>query len=170
MRKTSNKAQVGGGLRARVDPLAAASVSTTVRLPVPLAHYLAEMVSSGEAKDKTDAVVRCIRRHQETQAGVSDLGRLEAGQAELMARLGDVTDQLQGMRDDLVLVGSRSGDGLASLQQSIAALLSAGLYGDPGGGQETGSGGGPSAPTLPVMLMSQASPASTPAPTRRNKP
>ncbi|WP_423600926.1 hypothetical protein [Roseateles sp. MS654] len=149
-----------------MDPLAAPSVSTTVRLPVELAEYLGRLVASGQARDKTDAVVRCIRRHQVTQAGVSDLGRLEAGQADLMARLGEVTDQLQGMRDDLVMVSSRSGDGLAGLQQSIAALLSAGLYaqaesGPPEAAGETG--GGP-AVLLPVKLMD------APAPTRRNKP
>lgn len=169
MRKTASRAEAGAVLRERVDPLASASVSTTVRLPVELAEYLGELVASGQARDKTDAVVRCIRRHQETQTGVSDLGRLEAGQAELMARLGEVTDQLQGLRDDLVLVGSRSGDGLAGLQRSIAALLAAGLYGDPGGVVEAGSGGG-AAPTLPVTLMSQAAPASSAAPARRNKP
>lgn len=169
MRMTASRAEAGAVLRQRVDPLAAASVSTTVRLPVELAQYLGELVASGQARDKTDAVVRCIRRHQETQAGASDLGRLAAGQAELMARLGEVTDQLQGMRDDLVLVGSRSGDGLAGLQRSIAALLAAGLYGDPDGGVETGSSGAV-APTLPVTLMSQATPASSPASARRNKP
>ena len=165
MSKTVSRPEASAVLRERVEPLAAASVSTTVRLPVELAEYIVQMVASGQARDKTDAIVRCIRRHQQTQAGVSHLGRLEAGQAELMNRLGEVTDQLQGMRDDLLLVSSRSSDGLAGLQQSIAALLAAGLYGqvesspaNPAGG----TSGGPAA-ALPVKLMSSA-------PARRNKP
>lgn len=164
MRKTASGDQVDAVLRERVEPLAAASVSTTVRLPVELANYVTEMVASGEARDKTDAIARCIRRHKEAQAGVSGVGRLEVGQAELSARLDDVAHQLQGLRDDLVMVGSRSSDGLAGLQQALVGLLAARLYGSD---EQVGADGGGSMGTaLPVKLMAHSAAATS---TRRPK-
>jgi hypothetical protein len=81
MRKAASGEQADAALHERVQPLASPTVSTTVRLPVELSEYLASLIESGQARDKTDAITRCIRRHQDTQAGVSDLGRVEAGQS-----------------------------------------------------------------------------------------
>jgi Arc/MetJ-type ribon-helix-helix transcriptional regulator len=170
MRKTTSGGQAGAVLHERVQPLASPTVSTTVRLPVELAEYLASLVESGQARDKTDAITRCIRRHQETQAGVSDLGRVEAGQADLASRLDDVASQLQGLRDDLVLASSQTRGGLVNAQQTLAGLFAARLYDAPEEQGQAGGGGSlpPVAPTLPVTLMSTR--AAAPAPVQRAAP
>lgn len=167
MRKTATGSQADAVLRERVEPLASATVSTTVRLPVELTDYVAELVATGQAKDKTDAVIRCIRRHQETQAGMSDLGRLEAGQADLAEQLEGLVGQLQGLRDDLVLVGSQTSGGLEGMQQTLAGLLTARLYG--GDDEALEEGGGSMSPDLPVTLMAAKAPSPAPAP-RRPRP
>jgi hypothetical protein len=162
MRKTGAGNVFDGVLRDRLMPLPSSAVSTTVRLPLELVSYLGGMVAGGDAKDKTDAVIRCIRRHQETQPGVDEPLRLEAGQAELAQLLAGLAGQLQDMRDDIVLAGSKTSDGIAGVQQNLQVLLAMRLYGAEPTPPTGGAGGGSMSPALPVTLMSGKEPAASP--------
>lgn len=163
MRKAQAVEVADGILRERLEPLPSTTVSTTVRLPVDVAAYLGQLIENGQARDRTDAIVRCIRRHQETQSGTADLTRIEAAQRATADQVAGLTTMLQAVQDEVSLSGTRAAGGIEELLRNVQMLMALRLYGDGEQQSSTGSSGGQN-PLLPVTLMPTHTPASPPAP------
>lgn len=152
MRKTTAAAHVGGVIKERLAPLPAASVSVTLRLPPELVSYVDQLVSSDQARDRTEAIKACIRRHREAEPGVVRIQGIELTQRDLAAEVADLVSTVSNLSDDVVLLGEKSMQRLDAMGSELRILIAVGLYGREVEEEQGLGGAGHRAPVPPMAL------------------
>ena len=161
MRKTTASAKVGGVIKERLAPLPAASVSVTLRLPPELVSYVDQLVISEQARDRTEAIKACIRRHQVAEPGVVRIQGIELAQRDLAGEVADLVSTVSNLSDDVLLLGEKSMQRLDAMGSELRLLIAVGLYGREGEDEQGLGGAGHRAPvpskTLAALSASRAS-------------
>lgn len=147
MRKTEKHGKVSKVVREPNAPLLPASASVTFRLPPDLVEYLAQMVDTRIAKDRTDALIGCIRRHRESKAGVNALHGIQNQQEDLAEKVAGLSTLVGSLSDDVVLLADRYVSTLDALQRDVKLLIGLQVY----GAEATPTC--PAAEKLPVVLI-----------------
>ncbi|WP_292452026.1 hypothetical protein [Methylibium sp.] len=158
MRKTTAVAHVGGMIKERLAPLPAASVSVTLRLPPELVSYVDQLVSSDQARDRTEAIKGCIRRHQQAEPGLVRVQCIELTQRELTAEVAGLVSTVSNLSDDVVLLGEKSMQHLDAMRSELRLLIAVGLYGREGEEEQGLAGGGHRSTVPAVALTSRPAP------------
>lgn len=100
MRKTTGLTETSEIIKSGLLSLPPVSTSVTVRIPNDLVMYMNALIEDGDAKDKTEALIQCIRRHRETRAGILDLRAMGDAQRDLAAQVQGLSDAIKDLGDD----------------------------------------------------------------------
>jgi Arc/MetJ-type ribon-helix-helix transcriptional regulator len=126
MKTKTELSETGKKLLAPVGP---ATQTVTLRVTEEYISFLDELVASGLAKSKTEAIFLCITRCRDSYPAEVTMTALEASNRALVAKLEAMNDSVLDAADEVSAVKSMCEKDLAVLNTKVDALINLRLWG-----------------------------------------